>query len=57
MVAIVTVSGIFPFRCTVIRFPAVIVPSLNDNRIHGYLVFPVVPELPIRITSFSVIAA
>jgi len=32
-------------------------PSLNGIRIHGYLVFNVVPELPIGRSLFNVTAA
>ena len=57
MVGTVTVTGIISFFCTVKRFPAEISPSVNDNWIHGYLVFHVVPELTTRTTLFSVTAA
>jgi len=48
VVGTVTVIGIFSFFCVVIKFWAVMAPSLNDIQIHGCLVFHVVPELPKR---------
>ena len=52
-----TVIGIFSFFWAVIRFSAIVVPSLNDIRIHGCLVFHMVPDLPIRSALFSITAA
>ena len=57
MAGTVTVAGIFSFFCTVKKFPAKFAPSVNDNWIHGYLVFHVVPELTTRTALFSVTAA
>jgi len=57
VVGTVTVTGIFSFFCTVKRFPAEIVPSVNDNWIHGYFVLHVGPELTTRTPLFSVPAA
>jgi hypothetical protein len=48
VVGTVTVIGNFSFFCAVIKFLALMVPSLNDIQIHGCLVFHVVPELPNR---------
>jgi len=42
----VTATGIFSFFCAVIRFPAVMAPSLNDIQIHGRLVFHVMSYQP-----------
>jgi hypothetical protein len=56
VVGTVTVVGFSVFRA-VIRFSAIIVPSLNDTQIHGCLVFHVVPEVTTRNTLFSVMAA
>ena len=56
MVGTVTVVG-FSFFCAVIRFSAIIVPSLSDTRIQGCLVFYVVLEITTRNTLFSVMAA
>jgi hypothetical protein len=57
MVGTVTVIGIFWPFCAVIRISATMAPFLNDIRIHGSLVFHVVPELPARRAFFSVTAA
>jgi hypothetical protein len=56
VVGTVTVIGIFSCFCSVIRFLAIMVPSLNDIRIHGCLVLRV-SELPTRSALFSIMAA
>ena len=45
MVGTATVIGIFSCFCSVVRFSAIMAPSLNDIWIHGCLVLHV-PELP-----------
>jgi hypothetical protein len=57
VVGTVTVIGIFPLFCAVIRISAKMASFLNDIWNHGRLVFHVVPELPARCTLFSVTAA
>jgi len=54
VVGTVTIIGIFSFFCAVIKFSAVMAPSLNVIQIHGCLVFHTVPELPNR-TCFVII--
>ena len=51
-----TVIGISSFFCAFIRFSAIMAPSLSDIRIHGYLSFNAVPELPTGRALFNVTA-
>jgi hypothetical protein len=56
VVGTMIVICIFSLFCSVIRISTTMATFLNSIRIHGSLVFHVVPELPARSSLFTVTA-